>query len=146
MIRSAGTLALVLATLFLVACTDADLTREARPSRLANSSWRVMAINGVATAPAAAPTAVFKVADVSGSAGCNQYSGRYEYDASTGSIRFHEIAMTAMACAEAAKNAVEAAFSKALLQVSTASMDAVGRLVLAGPTGEIVFEVAAISG
>ena len=143
MIRSASVIAIVLGLLF-VACTDADLGREARPTTLANTSWRAVAINGTATPANAAPTAIFTLSEVSGTAGCNHYSGGYDYDAGSGRITFHELAMTAMACLEAAKNDVEAAFTKALLQVTTASMDPAGRLVLSGPNVEILFEVAPV--
>lgn len=135
---------LLMAASLLAACSDADLTREARPTTLANTSWQVVAINGVATAPDARPTAVFKIADVTGSAGCNSYGGGYRYDPATGALAFDQLGQTAMLCAEPAKNAVETAFTKALLQVSAASMDPAGRLVLTGPAGEIVLEVAAV--
>jgi heat shock protein HslJ len=144
MIRTVRALAVVAAVLVLVACTDADLGREARPNTLANTSWRAFTVNGTATAPNAAPTALFKLTEVSGTAGCNHYSGGYDYDAGSGKITFHELAMTAMACLEAAKNDVEAAFTKALLQVDTASIDPAGQLVLSGPNVELVFEVAPV--
>jgi heat shock protein HslJ len=142
MIRSVVVLVLLLAA--LAACREADLTREAHPTTLNDTSWRAVAINGIATVPAIAPTAVFTVEGVSGSAGCNHYNGGFEYDATSGSITVQQLAMTAMACVEAPKNAVEAAFTQALNEVTTASIDSLGRLVLTGPKTEIIFEVAAV--
>jgi len=137
-------LALVVVVFALAACSDTDLTREAHPTTLNDTSWRAVAINGIATVPAIAPTAVFTVEGVSGSAGCNHYNGGFAYDAASGSITFQQLAMTAMACVEAPKNAVEAAFTKALNQVTSASIDSLGRLVLSGPNTEITFEVAPV--
>jgi hypothetical protein len=52
--------------------------------------------------------------------------------------------MTKMLCAEPGRNDVEALFTQTITQVTTASMDPEGRLVLAGPGGEIVLAVDAI--
>ncbi len=53
--------------------------------------------------------------------------------------------MTAMACAEPARNDIEGLFTQALNQAATASIDPQGRLVLSGPGGDIVLTVDAVS-
>ena len=132
------------AGLSLAACTESDLTREARPTTLAGTAWRVVTINGRAPVPGSEPTAIFAAADVKGSAGCNSYGGQYQYDGSSGAIAFRDLGMTAMACAEPARNDVEALFTQAINQAASASIDPEGRLVLSGPGGEIVLAVDAV--
>ena len=53
--------------------------------------------------------------------------------------------MTLMACAEPARNDIEALFTRAINQAATASIDPAGRLVLSGPGGEIVLAVDAVA-
>ena len=57
------------------------------------------------------PTLVFKGGQVSGTAGCNRYSG--SYSVSGGSITFGSLSLTRMACAEPV-NQQEQAFIQAL--------------------------------
>jgi heat shock protein HslJ len=128
----------------LAACTESDLTREARPTTLAGTAWRVVAINGRPAVRGSEPTAVFGASDVKGSAGCNSYGGQYQYDASSGAIAFRDLGITAMACVEPARNDVEALFTQAINQAASASIDPEGRLVLSGPGGEIVLAVDAV--
>jgi heat shock protein HslJ len=142
--RSTPILLLVVFALFLVACGESDLIRESRPNTLAGSAWRVVSINGRPPVAGSEPTAIFAATDVKGSAGCNSYGGQYAYNPSTGDIAFRDLAMTAMACAEPARNDVEGAFTLAINQAASASIDPEGRLVLAGPGGEIVLAVDAI--
>jgi heat shock protein HslJ len=128
----------------LAACTDADLDREARPTTLAGTAWRVLSVNGRVPVPGSEPTAAFTAAEVRGSAGCNQYGGRYIYDSASGSITFQGLGMTAMACAEPARNDFEGLFTQAINAATSASIDPEGRLVLSGPGGEIVLAVEAV--
>ena len=130
-----------LATLSLAACGESSLSREAHPTNLSATVWRAVAINGRPPIIGSEPTMTFAAAEVKGSAGCNSYGGRYRYDPSTGSIEFGDMAMTAMGCLEPGRGEVEALFTKALGQASSASMDPQGRLVLSGPGGEIVLAV-----
>ncbi len=131
--------------LLLSACGESDLTREARPTALTGSAWRVVAVNGRPPIAGSEPTVVFTAAEVKGSAGCNSYGGHYEYAPSTGAIAFRDLGMTAMACAEPARNDIEVLFTRAINQAATASIDPAGRLVLSGPGGEIVLTVDAVS-
>ena len=139
-------LILLLSAALLVACNAADLSREAHPATLANTSWRAISIGGHPTIPGSEPTALFKVADISGSGGCNDWFADYDYDPGNGRIALRQIGMTARGCLNNAVSSEEAAFATALTSVNRASIDPAGRLVLSGPGGEIVFEVAAVSG
>jgi heat shock protein HslJ len=142
--RSTPILLVVVLALFLAACGESDLIRESRPNTLAGSAWRVVSVNGRPPVAGSEPTAIFAATDVKGSAVCNSYGGQYAYDPSTGAIAFRDLAMTAMACVEPARNDVEGAFTLAINQATSASIDPGGRLVLAGPGGEIVLAVDAI--
>jgi heat shock protein HslJ len=135
---------LVLVSLSLVACAGSDLTREAHPTTLTGTVWRAVSVVGRPPVAGREPTMAFAVDQVKGSAGCNSYGGQYRYDPSTGGIAFAELAMTAMGCLEQARMDVEAAFAKAIISVTTASIDPQGRLVLSGPGGEIVLAVDAV--
>ena len=138
-------LALVLfAGLSLAACSDAELTREARPTTLAGSAWRVVAINGRPPVLGSEPTAVFAAAEVKGSSGCNSYSGGYRYDAATGAIEFGDMISTTAACAEPGRMEVERAFSTAMSQATSVSIDPQGRLLLSGTGWEMVLAVDAV--
>ena len=130
--------------LLLAACGESDLTREAHPTTLAGSAWRVVAVNGRPAIAGSEPTVVFAAAEVKGSAGCNSYGGRYAYDPPTGAIAFRDLGMTLMACSEPGRTDFEGLFTQAINQAATASIDPEGRLVLSGPGGEIVLVVDAV--
>ena len=136
---------LVTLALLLAACGESDLIRQSRPTTLAGSAWRVVSVNGQPPVAGSEPTAVFAATEVKGSAGCNSYGGNYTYDPSTGALAFRDLAMTAMACAEPRRNDFEGIFTRAINQATSASIDPEGRLVLAGPGGEIVLAVDAIA-
>jgi heat shock protein HslJ len=108
------------------------------PTALAGAAWVVASVSGQAPSSGGEPTVAFTATTVSGSAGCNQYSGRYQYDPPTGRLAIGDIAMTAMACLDNRRNAFETRFGNALRQVDHAEVDAAGRLVLGGPGGVIV--------
>ena len=135
---------LLLAGLALSACGESSLTREAHPTTLAGTAWRVVSINGRPPVARSEPTAAFGPANVTGSSGCNSYGGAYTYDPSTGSIAFKDLMMTLMLCIEPARNDIETLFNQAINQATSASIDPQGRLVLSGPGGEIVLAVDAI--
>jgi heat shock protein HslJ len=135
-------LLIVLASLALGACTP--VVRESRPTTLSGTVWRVVSINGRPPVIGSEPTAAFTAAEVEGSAGCNTYGGSYAYDTSSGLLTFGNLAMTKMAC-DAARNEVETRFTQAIAQVTSASIDPEGRLVLSGPAGEIVLTVDAVA-
>jgi heat shock protein HslJ len=136
-------LLVMLAGLALGACDDADLNREGHPNSLAGSGWHVVTINGRPPVSDSEPTAVFAAAEVKGSAGCNSYGATYSYDPSTGGIAFELMRMTAMGCLDPGRSEIEALFVQTIGQVTSASTDPQGRLVLSGQGGEIVLAVGA---
>jgi heat shock protein HslJ len=136
---------ILLASTSLVACSLFDLSREAHPTTLGGTAWRVVSVNGRPPVAGSEPTAVFAPTQVAGSSGCNSYSGQYTYEPSSGAIEFRDLATTLMLCTEEARNDVETLFTTALTQATSASIDPAGRLVLTGPGGEIVLAVDAVS-
>jgi heat shock protein HslJ len=109
---------------------------DGHPATLAGTSWVVSAIGGVATPRDSMPTLTFDGSTVRGSGGCNSLGGSYRYQPATGELQFHDIGMTAMACAEPARNQVETAFTTAIGEpflVATLQPD--GHLVLASQGG-----------
>ena len=93
------------------------------------TSWTLVSINGEPPSADPAPTLTFDDArNVSGSAGCNTYTGSATVEGS--SISFSPLASTRMACPDAAVTAQETAFLAALGEVEAYAMDSQGRLVL----------------
>ena len=139
---------LVLAvTLLLVgaACGSGDpapSVREGHPAVLAGTSWRVVSVAGRTPVAGSEPTIVFTATNASGSGGCNSWFGAYRYD-TNGGLAFGDLGMTAMACLEDPKNALETAFMTALGQANLASTDPRGLLVLSGSGGQIFLANAA---
>jgi heat shock protein HslJ len=139
--KTLAILFVVVLALLLSACGEADLTRDAHPTTLVGSAWRVVSVNGRPPVAGSEPTAIFAATDVKGSAGCNSYGGQYAYDPASGAIAFRNLAMTAMGCLEPGRNDFEGIFSVAINNATSASIDPEGRLVLSGPGGEIVLAV-----
>jgi heat shock protein HslJ len=136
-------LLLVLALGSFGACSSTDLDREAHPTTLAGTAWRVVSINGQPAIAGSEPTAAFAAGEVQGSSGCNSYGGPYTYEPATGAIAFGQLSMTLMLC-EPQQNEVETLFTATIPKVTVASIDPDGRLVLTGPAAEIVLTVAAV--
>jgi heat shock protein HslJ len=108
------------------------------PATLAGTSWIVAAVVGQAPpVRGSEPTIAFDGTQVRGSGGCNSFGGRYAYDPVTGQLRFDELGMTAMACAERPKNDYEAAFFQTLARADVATLGTDGGLTLSGPGGRI---------
>lgn len=123
----------------LAACgaDDPDPTAvDGHPATLAGTAWRVVSIAGQRPPAGSEPAIAFDATTAKGSGGCNTFSGTYRYER-TGALAFLDLAMTAMACLEAPRNELETAFMRTLGSVNLASVDALGRLVLSGPAGEI---------
>ncbi|MCA0455008.1 MAG: META domain-containing protein [Chloroflexi bacterium] len=107
---------------------------------LAGVQW-VLVSYGPADAPVAAlpqapVTLDFTAQGVSGSAGCNQYSGTFVY--ATNTLTFSPLVTTEMACADAAVTAQETAYLAALQAANLYSVDA-GSLQIVYPDGLLVF-------
>jgi heat shock protein HslJ len=132
----------VLLVVLLAACsapaTPPDDSNGLRLGALTGTTWRVVTVNGRTPVAGGEPTATFTATQVTGSAGCNQYGGGYAFDASTGAIGFADMRMTAMACAEPARNDFESLFTQTMRQATSAAVDPAGRLVLSGPAGQVV--------
>ena len=109
----------------------------------AGTAWRVVSVAGLAPVAGREPTITFAADRVTGTTGCNQYFGGYTLG--DGAITFSAIGMTRMACDDAVGQ-TEAAFTAALTAATTASIDAEGRLHLAGPAGEIVLDPGSATG
>jgi heat shock protein HslJ len=107
---------------------------------LAGVHWTLVSYGATAAPVAALPdspiTADFTAQGVSGSAGCNQYSGNFVYN--NGSLTFSPLVTTQKACADNLM-AQESAYLKAL-QSATAYQIAGGQLTIAYPDGVLVFK------
>ncbi|MEO5940238.1 MAG: META domain-containing protein [Candidatus Limnocylindrales bacterium] len=113
-----------------------------RPAGLVGTAWRLVSIQGRQPPIGRDVTMIFgSNGEVEGDGGCNSFAGISAYDPTTGALRLEALVSTKRACAEPARNDVEAAYFQALRTVTDASIDAEGRLVLAGPAAELVLAV-----
>jgi heat shock protein HslJ len=97
---------------------------------LAGTTWSLAGLNGLPLPEKVQVTAEFgSDGTVSGSAGCNTYSGSYTLDG--GSITIGSLASTEMACPEP-QMAAETAYLAALGKATAWTIDAEGKLSLAG--------------
>jgi heat shock protein HslJ len=129
----------MLVTAFVVA--GCAVTTRVATTDLPGSTWELVAMDGEAVA-AAVPTLAFdEQGGVSGSTGCNTFSGEVAIDGNA--LTFGPLVTTRMACADPAANAQEEAFLSAMEGVSAYAVDDEGRLVLQGGP-ELTFEVAAV--
>src|SRR5688572_11037867 len=98
---------------------------------LPGSTWELVAMDGEAMAGDAVPTLAFdEQGAVSGSTGCNTFSGEVAHDGNA--LSFGPLVTTRMACADPAANAQEEAFLSAMEGVTSYTVDEAGRLVLQG--------------
>ncbi len=93
----------------------------------------------VAVLPTAPVTLDFTAQGVSGSAGCNQYSGTFVY--ATNTLTFSPLVSTEMACTDPAVTAQETAYLAGLQAANLYSLDA-GSLQIVYPDGLLVFRQA----
>jgi putative lipoprotein len=132
-------IAAALVTVALSACGVAGSSPTASAG-LAGPSWTLVAIDGQEPAGDTDPTLMFDAAgNVSGSAGCNTYTGTATLDGS--SISFGPLGSTRMACPDPDVMAQETAFLTALDEVEAFALDSQGRLVLEDGV-VLVFEAA----
>jgi heat shock protein HslJ len=111
---------LVVATLSLVSCSSGD--------ELDGTSWQAVELGPRPTVPDVVSTIAFEDGEVSGSGGCNTYSGTYEARASGGAygpdentISINDVGGTEIACEDLVM-AQEAAFYDALTNATTYSL------------------------
>ena len=137
--------AAVCLALLLAACVPggpASLAREAHPTTLGGTAWRLISVGDRVAGPG--PDVVVEFGDrshVDGEAPCNQLSGGYAYDPATGAIRIADLVTTKRACTDPARAALESAFLAALRGASVVDVDPAGRLRVRGAGPELVLEV-----
>lgn len=126
--------------LLLLAADGATLlTYDATVTELAGTSWQATGINNgkgalVSQAGTEAVTATFGTdGQVSGTGGCNQYSGTFTVG-ETNALTIGPIAATEMACAEPDLNEIESNYFAALPLVASYEVEA-DRLTLRDATG-----------
>jgi heat shock protein HslJ len=132
-------LVIVVTALVVAGCA---VTSRVATMDLPGSTWELVSMDGEAVAGDAPPTLAFEERGaVSGSTGCNTFSGDVAIDGNA--LNFGPLITTRMACADPAANAQEEAFLSAMEGVSVHTVDDQGRLVLQGGP-ELTFEVAAV--
>jgi heat shock protein HslJ len=126
-------LALIGLAATLVAC--APRGDDTANGGLVNTSWTVLSIPGAPTLLEARATMTFAAdGTVSGTGGCNQYSGSFRTDGDRGA--FGSMSSTLMGCDDQ-RGQQEAAFLSNLQGAATWRLVDYGKLVI-GETGEIV--------
>ncbi len=108
------------------------------PPTLDGTSWTLVSLNGQEPLAEAPITIEFAGEQVSGSAGCNQYSGGYTAEGSE--LSFGALATTRMACPEPIM-AQEAAYLAALEGSASYALED-GRLVIESGDGTLAYAAA----
>ena len=135
----------VVLTLVLAACVAACAPIGADDANrpIENTSWTVTSIAGASTLADARPTLAFAAdGTVSGSTGCNQYSGAYRRDG--GSLSFGGIASTLIGC-DGERGRQETAFLAALNGAASWRHGPDG-LLISGAAGDIVAKAGIAAG
>lgn len=109
---------------------DAPPPSDAVVSDLAGTGWVLEELGGANLVDVEPTLAFGGDGTVSGSAGCNTFSGTYALDGAI--LSFGPLATTKIACADPTMF-VESAFLAAMADVTGWSLDSAGRLVLDGP-------------
>jgi heat shock protein HslJ len=93
--------AILILTLLLAACTNANQEQPTAPSAaLPGTGWVLVSLNGSAPLAGKEITLRFEEASVGGSAGCNTYGG--SYTVSEDRLRLSGVYATEMACMQPA--------------------------------------------
>lgn len=103
------------------------------PETLAGSNWTFVSIGGVAVAADRPTSLQFDGTRLSGSAGCNRFSGGYS--AADGTLTAGPLMATKMACPGAGMTQ-EAAFFKLMAAPVSLTFDDDGTLILTGSAGQ----------
>jgi putative lipoprotein len=130
---------IVALALMVMACTSSPAPspspsagegQNVDPASFVGSSWTVRSIDGTAALADSPPTMTFAANGmVSGTGGCNEYSGPFRLDG--GSISFGDVTSTLMLC-EGQRGAQETAFFNALRAAQTVRVTVDGTLEIAG--------------
>lgn len=138
--RTRALLALPLIVLALAACTSAPgasgaASPPAGPGTLAGSIWTVVSVGGSFVDATNPPTMDFAAdGTLSGTTGCNQFTGTYAVDGN--SLTVSPLTMTMKLC-EGSIGDGEALFAPAIQGSSSWAIDADGNLLLSG-AGDIL--------
>ena len=128
--RRLATLALALVAVLMAACSGSAASAAPDAAALPGTSWTATSVGGVAVIAATPPKLTFGADGiVSGTTGCNSYSGSYKLDG--GSITVGLLAMTMMLC-QGPVGDQETAFSAALQSATAWSIGSDGSLTLTG--------------
>ncbi|MDZ4776593.1 MAG: META domain-containing protein [Alphaproteobacteria bacterium] len=99
--------------------------------------WTVVSID--ATTPANPLTVNFdETSRISGSAGCNRFTGAYSYDQTAGTVRVTPLGVTRMYCSTAGVMEQERRFITALQAATAVETTFDGSTSLKSPTGEVL--------
>lgn len=132
-------IAAVLLVVFLSACTAVPVQRSFVPesgASLAGGDWVALAVQGVATVKEPAPRWRWDAVDqVSGSGGCNAFSGRAVLK--DGQIQIGPLAASGRLCLALPPGGQEDLFFRALEKARSARVEA-GELLLQDSTGEVL--------
>ena len=126
--------AIVAVLLLVVGCGGSSAVPSSL--QLERVEWRAVSIAGVPPLPKNVPTMTLNNGLISGSAGCNHYSGAARIEA--GRLVVDQLAMTAMACLDNRANTLEMQFANILSSKPLIGSRG-GMLVLQGKGGEVVF-------
>jgi heat shock protein HslJ len=127
--------AVVVTVLLSTACTTRDAVTPPDASSLAGPTWRLVSLDGNAVLAGTRVTAVFREDNrVSGSAGCNGYSGLATVKGEQ--LRVGALASTRMYCAPDAVMAQEGSYL-ATLEKATEYRVVGGRLQLGSAPGAV---------
>jgi heat shock protein HslJ len=99
-------------------------------------TWKLTSLNGSPVLAGTELTIEFKDGQATGYSGCNSFGGAYEQDGK--SLKFGELAMTLMACADTGVMDQESAYLAALQAVDTVEVSE-NSLTLRGPEVELVY-------
>jgi heat shock protein HslJ len=105
--------------------------------QLQGVGWRAIEVDGQPTIPGSQPTITFNDGHISGSGGCNTFSG--DVAISDGTVDVGELRATLLTCDGPAGDA-EVVFMRALVSASTVSPGEGGQLLLDGSGGLIRLE------
>ena len=131
-----------LAGLAIVTLAACAITERAATTDLPGTSWQLVDLDGAEPVADAVPTLTFDEAGgVSGTTGCNTFNAEVSIDGNA--VTFGPMATTRMACPDRAVTEQEQAFTAAMEDVTSYTIDGEGRLVLQGGA-PLTFEVAPV--
>ncbi len=98
-----------------------------------DGNWRIEALDGRPVLRGSSPVVAFENGRISGSTGCNRFSGSYDF--ARGRLNTGGVASTKMACLDRDRNLQERAILDLLGERLTVSGNRAGKLVLTGARG-----------